>query len=52
MGLRRITFEPVDEPGLGRAEGEPVSPRLLQRNEELPAAINSLFVQFVPGAST
>jgi hypothetical protein len=26
MGLRRIAFEPVYEPGLGRAEGEPVVP--------------------------
>jgi len=47
MGLGRIAFEPVDEPGLGRAEGEPVAPGLLQRNEELPATVHRLVVQFV-----
>ena len=47
MGLGRIAFEPVDEPGLGRAQGEPVVPGLLQGNEELPATVHRLLVQFV-----
>ena len=52
MGLGRIAFEPVDEPGLRRAQGEPVVPRLLQRNEELPAAVHRLLVQFVSALLT
>ena len=47
MGLGRIAFKPVDEPGLGRAQGEPVAPGLLQRNEELPTTIHRLLVQLV-----
>ena len=31
-----IALEPIDEPGLGRAEREPVVTGLLQRDEELP----------------
>ena len=46
MGLGRIALEPVDEPGLGRAQGEPVVPGL-QGNEELPTAVHRLLVQFV-----
>src|SRR5215469_11971995 len=47
MGLGRIALEPVDEPGLRRAEGEPVMPGLLQCDEELPTAVHRLLVQFV-----
>src|SRR6516165_9346012 len=47
MGLGRIAFKPVDEPGLGRAEGEPVAAGLLERNEELPATVHRFFVQFI-----
>ena len=36
MALGRIAFEPVDEPGLGRSEGQPVTPGLLEHNEKLP----------------
>jgi hypothetical protein len=35
MTLGWIAFEPIDEPGLGRAEEEPISTRLLQRDKEL-----------------
>ena len=45
MALGRIAFEPVNEPGLGRAEGEPVAPSLLQSDKELPAAVHRLVVQ-------
>src|SRR5215470_12867237 len=48
MALGRIALEPVDEPGLGRAQGEPVVPGLLQRDEELPTALHRLLVQVVP----
>src|SRR6266536_2584149 len=48
MALGRIAFEPVDETGLGSAEGEPVGSRLLQRDEELPTAVHRLLVEFVP----
>ena len=37
MALGRIALERVGEAGLGRAEVEPVTVSLLQRNEELPA---------------
>src|SRR5215813_10327641 len=47
MGLGRVAFEPVDEPGLGRSEREPVATGLLQRNEELPTPVHRLLVQFV-----
>ena len=47
MSLRRIALKPVDEPGLGGAEGEPVAPGLLQCNEELATAVHRLVVQFV-----
>ena len=40
VGLRRITLEAVDEPGLGGAEGEPVAPGLLQLYEELASAVH------------
>ena len=48
MTLGRVAFKPVDEPGLGRAEDEPVSTRLLQRDKELLAAVDRLLVDFVP----
>ena len=35
MTLGRVASKPIDEPGLGRAEEEPVTPGLLQRDEEL-----------------
>ena len=47
MGLGRISFEAVDKTSLGRAEGEPIAPGLLQCNKKLPTAIHRLFVQFV-----
>jgi hypothetical protein len=47
MALGRIAFEAVNEPGLGRAEGEPAAPSLLQSNKELPAAVHHLVVQVV-----
>src|SRR5215510_7826479 len=48
MALGRIALELVDEPGLGRAEGEPVAPGLLQPDEELPTALHRLLVEVVP----
>src|SRR5215510_8151262 len=47
IALGRIALEPVDEPGLGRAEGEPVAPGLLQRDEELPTAVHRPLVEVV-----
>src|SRR5215471_3545000 len=47
MGLGRIAFKPVDEPGLGRAEGEPVAAGLLECNKELSATVHRFFVQFI-----
>ena len=47
MALGRIAFEPVNEPGLGRAEGASFAPSLLQSNKELPAAVHRLVVQVV-----
>jgi hypothetical protein len=43
-----IGLEPIDEPGLGRAEKEPVETGLPQRDEELLAAVDRLHVDFVP----
>src|ERR1700722_3983426 len=48
MALGRIALETVDEPGLGRAEREPLAPGLLQRDEELSTAVHSLLVKLVP----
>jgi hypothetical protein len=46
--LGRIALEPIDEPGLGRAEKEPVITGLLQRDEELLAAVDYFLVDLVP----
>src|SRR6516225_5061790 len=47
MGLGWIALEPIDQAGLCRAQRQPITSRLLQRNEELPAAVHRLLVQFV-----
>jgi hypothetical protein len=38
MGLGWIALEPVDQAGLRRAQRQPITSRLLQRNEERPDA--------------
>jgi hypothetical protein len=48
MSLRPVAFKPTDEPGLGRAEEQPVSAGLLQRDEELLTTVNCFLVDFVP----
>jgi hypothetical protein len=48
VALGRIALETVDEPGLRRAEREPIAPGLLQGDEELSTAVHSLFVELVP----
>ena len=48
MTLGRVAFKPIDEPGLGRAEDEPVSTRLLQRDKELLTMLDCLLVDVVP----
>ena len=48
MTLGRVAFKPIDEPGLGRAEEEPVTPGLLQRDEELLTTVNCLLMDFIP----
>ena len=47
MTLGRVAFKPIDEPGLGRAEEEPVTLGLLQRDEELLAVVYRLVVDVV-----
>jgi hypothetical protein len=42
-----LPFEPIDEPGLGRAEEEPVTPGLLQRDEELLTTVHCFLVDVV-----
>src|SRR5262245_32742564 len=48
VALGWIALEPIDEPGLGSAEGEPIAPGLLQLDEELPTALHRLLVELVP----
>jgi len=48
MTLGRIALKLIDEPGLGRAEEQPVMTGLLQRDEELLTAVYRLLVDFVP----
>src|SRR6516164_898414 len=48
MALGRITLQPINEPGLRGAEKQPVATRLLQRDEELPAAVDGFVVDVVP----
>jgi len=40
VALGRIALETVDEPGLRRAEREPIAPGLLQGDEELSTAVH------------
>ena len=47
MTLRRIAFKPIDKPGLGRAEEEPVMSGLLQSDEELLTAVSPFLVDLV-----
>jgi hypothetical protein len=47
MTLGRVAFKPIDEPGLGRAEEEPVTPGLLQRDEELLTTVHCFLVDVV-----
>jgi hypothetical protein len=47
MALGRIALEPVDQPGLGGAEEQPVVTGLLQRDEESLAAADRLVVDVV-----
>ena len=42
MRLRRIAFQPVNQPGLRGSEREPVVPGLLERDEELLDAFDGL----------
>jgi hypothetical protein len=48
MALGRIALKPIDQPGLGRAEEEPIVTGLLQRDEELLTAVYRLVVDIVP----
>jgi hypothetical protein len=48
MALRRIAFEMVNGAGLGRSEGDPIVRDSLEQTEEILAAIQRLFVKFVP----
>ena len=48
MTLGRVAFKPIDEPGLGRAEEQPVSTGLLQRDKELLTTVNCLLMDFIP----
>ena len=48
MTLGRVAFKPIDEPGLGRAEEQPVMTGLLQRDKELLTTVYCLLVDFVP----
>jgi hypothetical protein len=48
MRLRRIAFQPVNQPGLGCSEREPVVPGLLERDEELFDAFDGLLMQVIP----
>ena len=47
MTLGRVAFKPIDEPSLGRAEEEPVTPGLLQRDEELLTTVHCFLVDVV-----
>jgi hypothetical protein len=47
MTLGRVAFKPIDEPGLGRAEEEPIAPGLLQRDEELLTTVHCFLVDVV-----
>src|SRR6187455_3239087 len=45
--LRRVALKLVDHPGLGGPERQPIVPELLQRHEELLAALQRLLAEFV-----
>src|SRR6516225_6820833 len=47
MTLGRVAFKSIDEPSLGRAEEEPVTPGLLQRDEELLTTVHCFLVDVV-----
>src|SRR5262245_39435592 len=48
MGIGRIALEPVDRPGLGRAQGDPVLRDILESDEELLGAFQGHGVELVP----
>src|SRR5580704_6272168 len=48
MALRWIALEPVDKPGFGGAEEQPVVTGLLQRDEELLTAVQRFVVDIIP----
>src|SRR6516165_5312342 len=48
MTLGWIAFKPIDKPSLGRAEEQPVSTRLLQRDKELLTTVNCFLMDVVP----
>src|SRR6516162_5982519 len=47
MTLGWIAFKPIDKPSLGRAEEQPVSTRLLQRDKELLTTVHCFLVDVV-----
>ena len=47
MALGRIALKSINQPGLGRAEEEPVTPGLLQRDEELLTTVHCFLVDVV-----
>src|SRR5215831_20860070 len=47
MTLGRVAFKPIDEPSLGRAEEEPVTPGLLQGDKELLTTVHCFLVDVV-----
>ena len=47
MTLGRVAFKPIDEPSLGRAEEEPVTPGLLQRDKKLLTTVNCFLMDIV-----
>ena len=47
MTLGRVAFKPIDESGLGRAEEEPVTAGLLQRDKKLLTTVDCLLVDVV-----